>query len=45
VTVPPRITFVTLACRDIERTASVFRALGWPEARSKIDERGGLTFP
>ena len=32
--VPPRITFVTLACRDIERTADVFRALGWPEAPS-----------
>jgi catechol 2,3-dioxygenase-like lactoylglutathione lyase family enzyme len=32
--VPPRIGLITLACRDIERMASIFRALGWPEARS-----------
>ena len=28
---PPRITLVTLACRDVERMARLFRALGWPE--------------
>ena len=31
---PPRITFVTLACRDVERMASFFCELGWPEAPS-----------
>jgi hypothetical protein len=31
---PPRIGLVTLACRDIERMAGIFRALGWPEAPS-----------
>ncbi len=31
---PPRIGLITLACRDIERMAAVFRALGWPEAPS-----------
>lgn len=33
-TVPARIGLITLACRDIERTARIFRALGWPEAPS-----------
>jgi uncharacterized glyoxalase superfamily protein PhnB len=28
---PARITLVTLACRDVERMASLFRVLGWPE--------------
>ena len=32
--VPPRITFVTLACRDVERMADFLRAFGWPEAPS-----------
>ncbi len=32
--VPPRVSLITLACRDIERTAGMFRALGWPEAPS-----------
>jgi catechol 2,3-dioxygenase-like lactoylglutathione lyase family enzyme len=31
---PPRIGLVTLAVRDIERMADLFRALGWPEAPS-----------
>src|SRR3954468_17562398 len=28
---PARIGLVTLACRDVERMANLFRALGWPE--------------
>jgi predicted lactoylglutathione lyase len=32
VTVPPRLNFVTLACRDVERMADFFRSLGWLEA-------------
>ena len=28
---PARISLVTLACRDVERMARLFRALGWPE--------------
>ena len=34
VSVPPRIGLITLACRDGERLARIFRALGWPEAPS-----------
>ena len=33
-TVPPRIGLITLACRDSQRMAAIFRALGWPEAPS-----------
>lgn len=32
--VPPRVNFLTLACLDVERMATFFRALGWPEAPS-----------
>jgi uncharacterized protein len=32
--VPARMNFLTLACRDVERMAEFFRALGWPEAQS-----------
>jgi uncharacterized protein len=28
---PARIGLVTLACRDVERMARLFRELGWPE--------------
>jgi len=28
------MNFLTLACRDVERMATFFRALGWPEAPS-----------
>ena len=28
---PPRIGLITLACRDVERMARLFRVLGWPE--------------
>jgi hypothetical protein len=28
---PPRIGLITLACRDVERMARLFRDLGWPE--------------
>ena len=31
---PPRMNLLTLACRDVERMAAFFRALGWPEAPS-----------
>jgi uncharacterized protein len=34
VPVPARMNFLTLACRDVERMAEFFRALGWPEAPS-----------
>ncbi|MGZ4372654.1 MAG: VOC family protein [Gaiellaceae bacterium] len=33
-TVPARIGLITLACRDCEHMAHIFRALGWPEAPS-----------
>ena len=36
-TVPPRIGLITLACRDSEGMARIFRALGWPEAPSSDD--------
>ena len=29
--IPPRITLVTLACRDVERMARLFRDIGWHE--------------
>ena len=32
--VPPRMNFLTLACRDVERMAGFLRSLGWPEAPS-----------
>jgi uncharacterized protein len=32
--VPPRMNLLRLACRDVERMAAFFRALGWPEAPS-----------
>lgn len=28
---PARIGLITLACRDVERMAGLFRELGWPE--------------
>jgi uncharacterized glyoxalase superfamily protein PhnB len=31
VNLPPRVSLLTLACRDVERMARLFRALGWPE--------------
>jgi uncharacterized glyoxalase superfamily protein PhnB len=30
-TLPARIGLITLACRDVERMARLFRDLGWPE--------------
>jgi hypothetical protein len=32
--VPPRVNFITLACRHVERMADFLRAFGWPEAPS-----------
>ena len=37
-TVPPRIGLITLACRDIERMATILRTLGWPEAPSSDED-------
>jgi len=31
---PARMNFLTLACRDVDRMAQFFRAIGWPEAPS-----------
>jgi catechol 2,3-dioxygenase-like lactoylglutathione lyase family enzyme len=28
---PARVGLITLACRDVERMAQLFRDLGWPE--------------
>lgn len=33
-TVPARITFITLACADIDRMTRFYRQFGWPEAPS-----------
>jgi uncharacterized protein len=38
VKLPARIGLITLACRDVERMAALFRALGWPET-PESDER------
>jgi uncharacterized protein len=32
VQLPARIGLITLACRDVERMARLFRDLGWPES-------------
>ena len=32
--IPPRLNFLTLACRGVERMANFFRGFGWPEAPS-----------
>ena len=32
--IPPRISFITLACRDGERMTRFFRDFAWPEALS-----------
>jgi len=34
VAIPPRINFITLACRDVERMTRFLRSFGWPEAPS-----------
>jgi len=38
VQLPARIGLITLACRDVERMARLFRDLGWPET-PESDER------
>jgi uncharacterized glyoxalase superfamily protein PhnB len=35
---PARVSLLTLACRDVERMARLFRVLGWPET-PESDER------
>src|SRR5256885_15006071 len=32
--IPPRINFIPLACRDVERMTRFLRSFGWPEAAS-----------
>jgi uncharacterized glyoxalase superfamily protein PhnB len=40
VKLPARLGLVTLACRDVERMASLLRELGWPETpESDADHR------
>jgi catechol 2,3-dioxygenase-like lactoylglutathione lyase family enzyme len=34
-TMPARVTFVTLVVRDLQRMADFFRALGWPESERR----------
>jgi len=35
---PPRISAVTLACRDIGRMSAFYRQFGWPEAPTSVPE-------
>ena len=35
---PVRISAVTLACRDLGRMAAFYRQFGWPEAPSSVPE-------
>jgi uncharacterized protein len=37
VNLPARIGLITLACRDVERMARLFRELGWPETAESDD--------
>lgn len=36
--VPPRISAITLACRDIGRMAAFYRQFGWPESPTSVPE-------
>ena len=36
-TVPARLTFITLTCRDMERMTRFYRQFGWPEAPASED--------
>jgi catechol 2,3-dioxygenase-like lactoylglutathione lyase family enzyme len=38
VSLPVRISAVTLACRDIGRMAAFYRQFGWPEAPTSVPE-------
>jgi uncharacterized glyoxalase superfamily protein PhnB len=38
VSLPARISAVTLACRDIGRMAAFYRQFGWPEAPTSVPE-------
>ncbi len=31
---PPRVSFITLAVRDLPRMAAFFRQFGWPESET-----------
>lgn len=37
-TVPARLSFVTLAARDVPRLASFYRSLGWPESTHNAED-------
>jgi len=36
--VPARVSFVTLCARDVPRLASFYRSLGWPESRHNAED-------
>ena len=36
--IPARISAITLACRDIGRMAAFYRQFGWPEATTSVPE-------
>jgi uncharacterized glyoxalase superfamily protein PhnB len=38
VSIPARISAVSLACRDIGRMAAFYRQFGWPEAPTSVPE-------
>jgi catechol 2,3-dioxygenase-like lactoylglutathione lyase family enzyme len=38
VTLPVRISAVTLACRDVGRMTAFYRQFGWPEAATSVPE-------
>jgi uncharacterized glyoxalase superfamily protein PhnB len=37
-TLPARVSFVTLAVRDLPRMAAFFRGLGWPESETNSEQ-------
>ena len=36
--VPARVSFVTLAARDVPRLAACYRSLGWPESKHNAED-------
>jgi predicted enzyme related to lactoylglutathione lyase len=36
--VPARVSFVTLCARDVPRLAAFYRALGWPESKHNAED-------
>ena len=37
-TVPARLSFVTLCARDVPRLAAFYRSLGWPESKHNAED-------